>query len=97
MITDLLLQAVITVIHGLDAIFPTFSLPSYFSGGAIIPSSVTSFLAAGFYTVSPFFPSALVLALLVAIANLWPVVLAWIIANWVYNHLPTIAGFGVTT
>lgn len=95
MIPGFLLAVIDVIIRGFNALFPSFSLPSYFSSGSIIPSSVVDFFAAGFYTISPFFPSALMLALLVAIADLWPIVLAWIVANWIYNHIPTIAGFGV--
>lgn len=94
MITGFLLLLVDAILHGIDALFPSWSMPSYFASGSIIPSGVVDFLAAGFYTISPFFPSALILAVLVAIADLWPVVLAWIVANWIYNHIPTIAGFG---
>lgn len=95
MIVGWILSLVTAVISAFDSLFPSFSLPSFFSGGSLIPSSVVNFFAAGFYTISPFFPSALVLSLLVAIADLWPVILAWIVANWIYNHIPTIAGFGV--
>ena len=97
MITNALLEIVITVIHGFNSLFPSFSLPTYFSSGAIIPSDVTNFLAASFYTISSFFPSSLILSILVAIADLWPIALAWIVANWIYNHIPIIAGFGVSS
>jgi hypothetical protein len=95
MITTAIIDLINTVIAGFDSLFPSFSLPSYFSGGSLIPSGVVNFFAAAFNTISPFFPSALFLAVLVALADLWPIVLAWIVANWVYNHIPTIAGFGV--
>ncbi len=94
MLTNLILDLINAILTGFNALFPHFSLPSYFSSGSIIPSGVVDFLAASLYTVSSFFPSSLILAVLVAIANLWPIVLAWVVANWIYNHIPTIAGFG---
>lgn len=97
MITNTILGLITTIVSGIDSLLPSLTLPAFFTGGSILPSSVIQFLAAASFMVEPLFPSGLVLSLLVMVTSLWPAVLAMLVFNWIYHHIPTIAGFGVGT
>lgn len=95
MITDALLSIVSTVVSFIDGLIPSFALPGFFASGSLVPDSVVNFLAAAFHMVAPFFPSSLVLSLLVAGAALWPAFMGYLVFTWVIRHTPTVAGFGL--
>lgn len=95
MITNFLLTVITSVVSSVDALLPSFSLPSFFASGSLIPSGVVQLVASALYSVSPWFPSSLLLSILVAAASLWPAVLGYIVFQWIWKHTPTIAGFGL--
>lgn len=95
MIVGWIISLVVVAVNAIDSLLPSFTLPGFFSSGSLIPSSAINFLAAALYTISPFFPSSLLLSILVAAASLWPAVLAYLVFSWIIKHTPTIAGFGL--
>ena len=95
MITNVLLSLITTLVSGIDSLIPSFTLPSFFTGASLLPIGVINFLAASAFMITPIFPSGLLLSFLVAIADLWPFIMAFLVFDWIYNHIPTIAGFGV--
>lgn len=95
MITTFIISVVVTVIQAIDGLLPSFTLPSFFAGGSILPSGVVTFLAAALYSISSWFPSSLLLSILSAAAALWPAVLGYYAFTWMIRHSPTIAGFGL--
>jgi hypothetical protein len=97
MITNAILALVNVIVGAVDSLLPSFTLPSFFSGGSILPTDVVNFFAAAFSMISPFFPSALLLSILSAAAALWTPVLAYLVFQWICKHTPTIAGFGLMT
>lgn len=95
MITNLILDLVNLVLSGINALLPHFTMPSWLMAGNIIPSGVSSFLGAALHMIAPFFPSAVLCDIFVGVANLWPFFAAYTVAQWIYRHIPTIAGFGI--
>jgi hypothetical protein len=45
--------------------------------------------------VAPFIPVDVVLTVLTTVMLLWPVIFAYVVFNWVYRHVPSVAGFGL--
>jgi hypothetical protein len=94
MITNLLIGLITTIVNALDALLPHFTVPSFMTSGSLIPTGAVDFIAALFSAVSSFYPSQLVLSIFVSICAMWPVVGAYLVFQWVWRHVPTIAGFG---
>jgi len=94
-ITNLILELVSTVIGAVDALMPHIEFPGWLTSGDLIPSGVIDFFGAIFSTIAPFFPSLILLEILVAIMSLWPAVCAYTVFQWIYRHIPTVAGFGL--
>ena len=95
MITTLILNLVNVILSGINAILPSFTMPAWLVAGSLIPSSVSNFVGAGLYAISPVFPVTVVTEIFVGVASMWPFVAAYTVAQWVFEHLPTIAGFGI--
>jgi hypothetical protein len=93
-ITNLLLDLVNVVVGALDALLPHFTIPSWLTAGGLIPTSVEQFIAAALFAVNGVFPSAAVIEIFIALTTLWPAIFAYVIFQWIYKHIPTIAGFG---
>jgi len=89
-----LLLAISTVIGFLDGLLPHVTMPSWVTAGSLIPSGVSNFIGSALHTIAPVFPSAVLADIFVGVASLWPFVAAYAVAQWVWNHVPTIAGFG---
>lgn len=96
MITTLILDLVNSILTGINAILPGVTMPSWLSSGTLIPSSVSTFVGALLHTISPIFPSAVLIEIFVGVCSLWPFVASYVVAQWVFRHLPTIAGFGIS-
>ena len=95
MVTSLLLDLVNVILSGINAILPHFTMPSWLTAGSLIPSSVSNFVGAALYAISSVFPVSVVTEIFVGVASMWPFVAAYTVAQWVFQHLPTIAGFGI--
>jgi len=94
MIINLVLDLVSAVVSAVDALLPSFTMPSWLTSGTLIPSDVSNYIGEGLHIISPFFPSAVLAEIFVGILTMLPFVAAYTVAQWVYRHIPTIAGFG---
>ena len=95
MITNVILTVVNVVISATDALLPHLTIPSWLSAGTLIPSGVSNTIGAALYTASPILPAAIFAEIFVGVASMWPFVAAYTVAQWVFRHVPTIAGFGM--
>lgn len=94
MILNLILGLLSSLIYAVDSILPHFTMPSFLTTTTLIPSNVVSFMASGLALISPVFPSGVLLNIVEGVSTLIPIVGVYVIFNWVYNHIPSIAGFG---
>ena len=95
MITNAIIGLVTTVVSFIDGLLPSFTMPTWLTTTTFIPSAWAQFLGMIAKWAAPVFPSDLVLSILVALSWFWPIVVAYTIFQWIYTHLPTIAGFGL--
>lgn len=93
MITDFVLGLVGAFFSTVNSIFPSLTVPSWFTTdnfGTTLAGSVGT-LIAPLNAVVPLDPF---LTVLHDGLELLPVVLAYLAFEWIWRHLPTIAGFG---
>jgi hypothetical protein len=95
MITNLLLDLVMGVVSFFDSFLPHVTMPSWLAGATVLPSGVASTIGGMMAAVAPFIPVDVVLTVLTSVMLLWPVIFAYVVFNWVYRHVPTVAGFGL--
>ena len=94
MITSAILALLTGLISAVDVLLPSFTMPSFLQTTTLIPSDVVSFMASGLALISPVFPSGVLLTIVEGVSTLIPIVGAYVVFNWVYQHIPTVAGFG---
>lgn len=92
MITDFLISIVSSIISFFDNLLPTMTVPSWFTTNATsaIVHTLGDFLAA----VSGFLPVDAVLTVLQSVVTFLPVAILYLLFNWTWQHVPTVAGFG---
>jgi hypothetical protein len=95
MITNAILGVIGVVIGWVDDLLPHLTLPAWLSAGTLIPTDVSDFVGQALHIIAPFFPSAVLAEIFVGICNMLPFVAAYTVAQWIYRHIPTIAGFSV--
>ncbi len=95
MITNLLLDLVTSVVSFFDSFLPHVVMPSWLAGTVVLPSAVASTIGGMLAAVAPFIPVDVVLTVLTTVMLLWPVIFAYVVFNWIYRHVPTVAGFGL--
>ena len=95
MITNLLLTVVSGVVGFFDSFLPHVAMPAWLSGATVLPSGVAATIGGMMAAVAPFIPVDVVLTVLTTVMLLWPVIFAYVVFNWVYRHVPTVAGFGL--
>jgi hypothetical protein len=80
------------VVTFFNSLLPSWTLPSWLTteGFSAVATEVGDFLAAP----SGIFPVDATLIVLQEVLLLLPVVLGYLIFQWVWDHVPTIAGFG---
>ncbi len=94
MITDFIITILTAIVSFLDSLLPHLTIPSWLTAGNLIPTSVSNFVGEALNTISPFFPTVILAEIFVGIASMWPFVAAYAVAQWVWDHVPTVAGFG---
>ena len=94
MILDLILALLSALVSAIDGLLPHFTMPSFLTTTTLIPSDVVSFMASGLALISPVFPSGVLLNIVEGVSTLIPITGAYLLFNWVYHHIPTVAGFG---
>jgi len=88
-----LIEIVVTVVGAFDALLPTFTLPSWLTSDAWsagVANTVGGMLAA----MQSWFPVDALLTVLHDVLVLLPALAAYAVFEWVWRHVPTIAGFG---
>ena len=93
MITDALITVVNTVVGAFNALFPSLTLPTWFTSDTI-GSTVANYIGGMLGAVHSWFPVTAVLTVLSAVVTMLPLIAAYLVAEWVWRHVPTIAGFG---
>ena len=90
MITNLLLGLVSGIFSLFNSLLPSVSVPSWFTTGAI--ASLTTAIGNQLSGMSGVFPVVAVLTVLQGMLTVLPMVLGYVIFNWLWNKSPTIAG-----
>ena len=93
MITSAIISLVVAIVNVFDALLPSFTLPSWLtsdSWASGVANTVGGMLAAirGWFPVDP------LLTVLHDLLVLLPMLAAYAVFEWVWRHVPTIAGFG---
>ena len=93
MITNVLIAIVTGALGAFNSLFPSVTLPSWFTSDAI-GSTVANYVGGLLGAIGGWFPVDTTLNILFAIVTLLPFIAAYIVAEWVWRHVPIIAGFG---
>ncbi len=95
MITNLVIGLITTFVNAIDGLLPHATVPAFLLAGNIIPSASENLIAAALYAINVFFPSTTLLEIFAGVLALWPFVAAYTVFDWVYRHIPSVAGFGL--
>lgn len=93
MITSALLLLVNVTVSAITSLLPNLTVPTFFTTdnlGSTLASTIGSIVGA----VHDFLPVVPLLVVLAALIPLWLVIVAYVAFQWIWNHIPTIAGFG---
>jgi hypothetical protein len=93
-ITDLLLQPIVTIVTFISGLLPSVTFPSWLEGGSLLPSSVANDIGGLLGSVNTYLPVSEMLTALVFMFSLWPAIAGYVVFSWIWKHIPTIAGFG---
>lgn len=93
MITDFIISVVVAVVSAFDSLLPSFSTPTWF-GSDGFGSTVAAFIGGMLSPIYSWFPVAAIVAVLQGLFTLLYVFCAYAVFEWVWSHVPTIAGFG---
>lgn len=93
MIVDMVLSLVTVLVQGFDALFPTVAVPAWLTTDNF-GSTVAGYVGALLAPISGWFPVDPFLNALYAVLVMLPLFGAYLVAEWVWRHVPTIAGFG---
>lgn len=94
MITGLFLGAISSTLDFVLGFFPRLTLPDWVTHPPL-SSGVADEIGGLFSAVKSFLPVDLLLSILATACEILPAVGLYVLATWVWKHLPTIAGFGL--
>lgn len=94
MITAAIIGLVHVVVAAFLSLLPSWTPPSWLAAGTALPTGVADSIGSLLHPVASFLPLDTILTVLGDIFELWPVVVAYLVFQWVWSHIPTIAGFG---
>ena len=94
MLTNLLLEIVLLILSGLNALIPKLPLPGFLQVSSVIPSGWITAVANFLAPFIPYFPVVTVLTVIGDVLTFWPVVAGYLVFSWVWRHIPVIGGFG---
>lgn len=89
-----LVKGVTVLLSGFFSILPSWTMPSWLSSGTAFPSGVASSIGGLLEPARNFLPIDTILTVAASIFTLWPLIIGFLIFEWVWKHVPTIAGFG---
>lgn len=94
MIVNGFLVVLTSALSAIFSVLPSWSLPSWISSGAAFPSGIAADIGGLLQPIRPYFPIDTILTVMSSVFGLWPVILAYMAFEFVWRHIPTIAGFG---
>lgn len=94
MIISWVVNVITALLSAFFSLLPSWTMPSWLSSGTAFPSGVASAIGAALEPVRSFLPIDTVLTVMASIFALWPVIIGYLVFQWVWRHTPTIAGFG---
>jgi hypothetical protein len=93
MITDLLISLAELIFAPLNALLPALHFPSWASS-AQLTTSVGTELGGYLAAVKGVVPVDVLLTVIDDVLVMWEVLVFYLLFEWVWDHVPTIAGFG---
>jgi hypothetical protein len=93
-IIDDILSIVSALLRGFFDLLPSWTLPSWLAAGTAFPSGVAATIGGYLRVVAPFLPVDVCLTVIGSILSLWLAIVGFLVFQWVWEHVPTIAGFG---
>jgi hypothetical protein len=75
-------------------LLPSWTPPSWLSSGTALPTGVATTIGGLLHAVAGFIPIDTFLTVIGDVFLLWPVIIGYLVFQWVWSHVPTIAGFG---
>ena len=91
MVTNALIDLVTFVLAPIiNALFPHLSLTGFTNFSTDAASTLAGYLGA----MTPFFPVTFTLTILQVFVVMLPAIGAYVVFQWVWDHIPSIAGFG---
>jgi hypothetical protein len=93
MITNLIIGLVDIVVTAFNALMPHLTLPTWLTTNAF-SSTIADDVGGLLAPISAWFPVDAVLNCVYAALVLLPIFAAYSVFQWVWRHVPTIAGFG---
>ena len=95
MIVGWIITAVAALLKAFFALLPSWAMPSWLASGTALPGSVASSLGGALEPVrAAGLPVDTILTVIGSIFSLWPLVIGYLVFEWVWKHVPSIAGFG---
>lgn len=94
MIVSFIIGLVDSALGFVFRLIPSWSMPGWLTSGTAFPSGVATAIGGYLRVVAPFLPVDLILTVLQSVFSLWPAVVGYLIFQWVWQHVPTVAGFG---
>ena len=94
MITTTILKLVSLLIGVVDSIIPNIAWPSFLSGSSLIPSGWTTAVGNQLHPLITFMPIDTILGVVHDFMLFWPSVAGYLVFEWLWVHVPIIAGFG---
>jgi hypothetical protein len=89
-----ILQMIHDILQGFFALLPSWSMPSWLTSGTAFPSGVATSVGGYLRVVAPFLPVDLTLTVIASVLELWLALIGFLVFEWVWKHVPEIAGFG---
>jgi hypothetical protein len=92
-IVSWLIEAVTQILAGIFSLLPSWSIPSWLASGTL-STGVANTIGGFLEPVRNVLPVDTICSVLASVLALWPAILGYLVFQWIWSHLPTIAGFG---
>jgi hypothetical protein len=89
-----LLSLITSALTFFFSLIPSWHIPGFLTSGSVISSSVASTLGGYLTVVQPYMPVDTILNVTASVFDLWPSIVGYLVFQWAWDHVPTIAGFG---
>jgi hypothetical protein len=92
-ITNALIALASGIVSVFNSLLPHFTAPSWFGASSGL-SSVATYMGDVLSIFQPILPVDAIINVMAALFIILPVVGAYTVFQWIWNHVPSIAGFG---